>query len=154
MRAQQSKPTSQGLTLAGIIVLVAIVGFLAAIIVPQFTGVHEGDPPSILQSQLQTIRSYMELYNTENPRTPYDASTPVGPAFWDPLVQNNYLQMAPKNPLQDNSSLVVASPMEGAGWVWAESRLPLGPEFAGTYIIWAIDEDGKLYDGDKDGMPD
>ncbi len=101
-------------------------------------------------SQLQTIRSQIELYNSKNPETPYDATTPVGPAFWDPLVQNDHLRMAPTNPLQDNSSLVVASPTEGAGWVWAETSA--GDPW--TLNVYAIDENGNFFDWDNDGLPD
>ncbi|MHC4447697.1 MAG: hypothetical protein ACYSXF_07965 [Planctomycetota bacterium] len=101
-----------------------------------------------LQSQLQAIRSQIELYNVQHPQTPYLATTPVGPAFWDPLVRGNYLQAAPTNHLQKNSSLVVASPRAGAGWVWGEHPL------LGRVDIMAIDANGNLSDSDKDGWPD
>ncbi len=151
MRAQHSLPTSRGFPLVGIlIVMVAIAGFLA-IFVPQLADTDTDGVsgwPSSLLSQLQTVRQQIELYNVQNPETPYDATTPVGPAFWDPLVENNYLATAPRNPAWDNSSLVVASPIAGAGWVWAEHPL------SGRIDIMAIDPNGNLLDWDKDGWPD
>ncbi len=130
---------------------VVIVGILAAMMWPQFTDTGRGGGMgSNLLSTLQTIRSQIELYNVQNPETRYDAMTPVGPTFWDPLVQNDYLQMAPHNPFQNNSSLVVASPTEGAGWVWGETSA--GRPW--TLSVYAVDGNGNFFDWDKDGLPD
>ena len=145
-------PTIWGFSLDFIVVVVAIAGVLSAMVVLQFTGSGHNHPawlPDLL-SQLQTVRMQIELYNSEHPETPYDATTPVGPAFWDPLLQNGYLVTVPRNPAQNKSSLVVASPREGAGWVWAEG-LPGDPW---TLSIYAIDAKGKLLDWDEDGRPD
>ena len=143
---QVSREWSSFDTIGGVI----IVGIIALIALPTYTDSEPGPLPTPLQSRLHTIRSQIELYNVQNPETPYDATTPAGPAFWDPLVRGNYLQMAPKNPLQANSSLVVATPMEGAGWVWAERSWPLPPEFVGKFTIYAIDENGNFFDWDED----
>ncbi|MCZ6755394.1 MAG: hypothetical protein O7E49_08790 [Gemmatimonadetes bacterium] len=129
-----------------------IAGILAAIAVPRFEETGHPDPPRSLPSLLLTIRAQIAIYNSQNPTSPYDATTPVGVAFWDPLVQNYYLQAAPGNVLQDNSTLVAASPKNGAGWVWAEGPPTAG--HAGTFTIYAIDQDGNLFDRDKDGRPD
>ncbi len=148
MRTQHSVSTSRGFSRTAILVLVAIVGFLVVII---WLMDNVSGPPTTMPyplSQLQTIRHQIELYNVLNPETPYDATTPVGSAFWDPLVENNYLATAPRNPAWDNSSLVVASPIAGAGWVWAEH-----PRW-GSVNIMAIDPNGNLLDRDNDGWPD
>ena len=55
----------------------------------------------------------------ENPATPSDALTPLG-TFWDPLLQRNYIQSAPKNPMQNGSSSVGVAPAAGVGWAWYE----------------------------------
>ena len=132
---------------------VVIVGILVAIVWsvwPQFTDTGPHSAVTAVESMLPIIRSQIELYNVQNPETRYDATTPVGPAFWDPLVRDNYLQMAPRNPFQNNSTLVGATPAMGTGWVWmvhADDGLPF-------YILYAVDERGNLYDGDGDGLPD
>ncbi|MHC4141183.1 MAG: hypothetical protein ACYSUF_04620, partial [Planctomycetota bacterium] len=45
--------------------------------------------------------------------------------FWDPLVQGNYLQTAPINPLTDaaanDPSAVNAAAGVGGAWIWFES---------------------------------
>ncbi len=151
MRTQHSVSTSRGFSRTAILILMAIVGVLVVIFWRMDTG---SGPPPILPyplRQLQTIRSQIELYNVLNPETPYDPTTPVGPAFWDPLLMGNFFEAAPTNQLQNNSPLVVAWPIEGAGWVWAE--LPAG-HFAGMFTIYVIDENGYFLDWDKDGWPD
>ncbi len=103
-----------------------------------------------LQAQLQTIRTAIELYNDENPHTQYDAATIPYAAFWDPLLENNYLQKLPANPLQNYSTIVGAAPAASVGWVWGEA-------FAGdpwTLDLYAVDENGGWYDGNGDGSPD
>ena len=104
---------------------------------------------TMLQSQLQTIRSAIELYNEENPAQTYDATTNVF-GFWDHLVQGNYLPAEPENHLQNNSSIVSEAPGIGAGWVWANAN----PGEPWTLNLYAVDENGGWYDGDGDGIPD
>ena len=57
---------------------------------------------------------------------------------------------------RDSTTLVVAESRNGAGWVWTEIRVsvPVPPEFAGAFTIYAIDENGNFYDWDEDGWPD
>ncbi len=105
---------------------------------------------TMLQMQLQTIRSVIELYNEENPATTYDAATVVDSTFWDRLLDNNYLLTLPANPLQNYSTLVGAAPAVGYGWVWGEA-------YAGdpwTLDLYAVNENGSWYDGDGGGFPD
>ena len=104
---------------------------------------------TMLQSQLQTIRSAIALYNEENPATAYWQGTSVN-TFWDPLLLGNYLPAQPHNHLQNNSTLVGAAPGFDLGWVWTEAS-------AGdlwTLNLYAVDENGDFYDGDGDGLPD
>ena len=135
---------------------VVIVGILAAMMWPQLTDTGRGGGMgSNLLSTLQTIRSQIELYNVQNPETRYDATTPVGPAFWEPLVRGNYLQMAPKNPYQNNSTVVGATPAMGTAWVWAPwADMVWLDDLSPVYEFHAVDKSGNLYDGDQDGLPD
>ncbi len=150
MHSYLSRRARHGFTLIEILIVVVILGILAAIVIPQFTDAAAEASRSNLQSQLQTIRSQIELYNVQNPATPYEAGTPTDAFFWDRLVQNNYLQTLPKNPLQNGTTLVGAAPLAGIGWVWAEASA--GDTW--TLNIYAIDEDGAWFDGDGDNLPD
>ena len=152
MRTQQWMPRGKSFRVEIIITWMLIAGIIAAIAVPRFEETSHPVRHVSVPDQLRTIRAQIAIYNSQNPTSPYDATTPVGAAFWDPLVQNYYLQAAPRNVLQDNSTLVAASPNKGAGWVWAE--WPPTPGHVGTFTIYAIDQDGNLFDGDNDGRPD
>jgi len=144
-----SRRVRHGFTLIEILIVVVILGILAAIVIPQFTDAAGEAQRSNLQSQLQTIRSQIELYNVQNPATAYDAATALGD-FWSHLIENNYLQTLPKNPMQNGSTSVGAAPAMGVGWVWNESSS--GDSW--TLNIYSVDEDGDWFDGDGDGLPD
>jgi prepilin-type N-terminal cleavage/methylation domain-containing protein len=146
----------KGFTLIEILIVVVILGILAAIVIPQFTDASQEAAASNLRSQLQTIRSQIELYNVQNPGTMYDASVPApGDAtFWDPLIQGNYLQSAPLNPLTPNPgvndpSAVGVAPGPGGAWVWFEAS----PGDAWTLNVYACDEDGNLFSDPDTGNP-
>lgn len=138
----------QGFTLIEILIVVVILGILAAIVIPQFTDASQEASVSSLQTQLQTIRSQVELFNVQNPATPYNAATPLA-TFWDALVMGDYLQTAPRNPLQNGSSSVAAAAAAGVGWVWA------APGGAWTLNVYAVDNDAPPdLDLDDDGVDD
>lgn len=149
MRTQISQKVRHGFTLIEILIVVVILGILAAIVIPQFTDAAAEASRSNLQTQLQTLRSQIELYNVQNPATAYDLATTVDGDFWDPLIMGNYLMTWPKNPLQNSSTLVATAPSDGVGWVWSE----IGGN-AWTLNIYTVDEDGLFFDGDGDGNPD
>ena len=145
MRTHSMKRMRQAFTLIEILIVVVILGILAAIVIPQFTDASQEAMRSSLQTQLQTIRSQIELHNVQNPSAPFE---PIVAGGWDQLVFGDYLQSPPKNPLQDGSTTVAdGAPAAGFGWVWSD---PLG---YGT-SIYAVDELGGYFDGDGDGDPD
>ncbi len=150
MHSYLSRRARHGFSLIEILIVVVILGILAAIVIPQFTDAAEEASRSNLQSQLQTLRSQIELWNVQIPAGPYDDTTVVVITFWDNLVQNNYLQTLPKNPLQNGSTTVGAAPGMGVGWVWNESSA--GDTW--TLNIYSVDELGGWFDGDGDGLPD
>ena len=113
-----------GFTLVEILIVVIILGILAAIVIPQFTSASQDARKNSLTSQLQTLRSQIELYKLQHldqlPTT-LVGSTPD----WTQLVNktNNagttgtstafpfgpYLQSAPTNPLNGASAMLVVT---------------------------------------------
>src|SRR5881392_1027324 len=74
-----------GFTLVEILIVVIILGILAAIVIPQFTSASQDARKNSLTSQLQTLRSQLELYKLQHlDQLPTNliASTPA----WDQLV--------------------------------------------------------------------
>ncbi|HEX7011087.1 MAG TPA: prepilin-type N-terminal cleavage/methylation domain-containing protein, partial [Phycisphaeraceae bacterium] len=110
VRTQRHK----GFTLVEILIVVVILGILAAIVIPQFTNASESAKASSLVSQLQTIRSQLELAKVQHKGVYPDLASSDG---WDLLTKKTdptdtydipttadgdevgpYLQQAPKNP--------------------------------------------------------
>ena len=118
-----------GFTLVEILIVVIILGILAAIVIPQFTSASQDARKNSLTSQLQTLRSQIELYKLQHldqlpstlvgstpnwsqftAKTNDQGTTGTGTAF--PF--GPYLQADPKNPLNGGSAvLVVGSDLNG-----------------------------------------
>ena len=56
----------KGFTLVEILIVVIILGILAAIVIPQFTEASNDARESALASDLQTVRSQLELYKVQH----------------------------------------------------------------------------------------
>jgi general secretion pathway protein G len=118
-RWSQWTKQSKAFTLIEILIVVVILGILAAIVVPQFTKASEDAQVGNVQTQLQTIRSQIELYRVKN-----NASYPTlnvggaAPNFgWDALIGADYMRSAPVNP-RTNSATIAAAAAPGVGWIY------------------------------------
>ncbi len=60
----------RGFTLVEILIVVVILGILAAIVIPQFTQASTEAKTNSLCSDLQTLRSQIELYKVQHNDTP------------------------------------------------------------------------------------
>src|SRR5690606_11713510 len=104
-------------TLVEILIVVIILGILAAIVVPQFTSASEEAQLSNAQSQLQTIRNMIELYRVRNNGEYPDFIT----HGWDDLIGPDYLRSAPVNPRTGESTIAAGAATAAAdanGWFW------------------------------------
>src|SRR4051794_11696101 len=111
---------NKGFTLVEILIVVIILGILAAIVIPQFTNASTDARKNSLTSQLQTVRSQLELYKLQhNDKLPTFAGA-TSDAQWEQMTLQTdvngstaaatkdfgpYLQQTPTNPLNTNGKI-------------------------------------------------
>lgn len=124
------RATKQGFTLVEILIVVIILGILAAIVIPQFTEASAEARVSNLVTNLQTIRSQLLLYKTQHlekypecgdysnddfvaEMTTYSdlkgttATAPNAAATPHPIIYGPYLTSIPINPMTDTKTVTV-----------------------------------------------
>ena len=130
-----------GFTLVEILIVVVILGILAAIVIPQFTSASESARASSLVSQLQTIRGQLELYQVQ-----HNGSDPTLSTNWNQMTMETnvsgsttpaatdvtfgpYLQKPPVNPFTQSSATGAAAAAT-VGWVYDphQTTLVVTPE--------------------------
>jgi general secretion pathway protein G len=135
------KRSKKGFTLVEILIVVIILGILAAIVIPQFTQASTEARLSSLRTNLQTIRGQLLLYKTQHNEayptssfttqmTTYTdlsggtATAPDSTHTFGPYLQGNI----PVNPLSNSNAVRIvtgastafAAPTADAGW-WFNS---------------------------------
>ena len=154
MRFRIKNRLRRAFTLIEILIVVVILGILAAIVIPQFTDASQQAMESSVVTQLQTLRSQIELHDVQWPMNQFNPmGGGLGAGAWDQLVigditdpdyNGDYLQSPPTNPLQ-NSSTVNGAPGAGVGWTWNNAN--------GWGVgLYAVDENGAQFDIDGDGV--
>lgn len=109
------KRKSSGFTLVEILIVVVILGILAAIVVPQFTSASESARSSSMSTVLQTVRSQLELYQVQ-----HNGDYPTLAQMWGNLTGTTdilgatsgsdfgpYLQKPPNNPFTNGNAIAV-----------------------------------------------
>lgn len=142
----------RGFTLVEILIVVIILGILAAIVIPQFTSASTDARQNSTKSLLQTIRSQVELYKLQHsdnlPGDDTGSGTPDFDEFWDDLTLKTdmsgdtsatdpnlgpYLQSKPVNPL-NGFSAVANAPAASVGFV-----------MTGDGKVFATGKDSTMY---------
>lgn len=128
----------RGFTLVEILIVVVILGILAAIVVPQFTQASTEAKLNSLCSNLQTLRSQIELYKVQ-----HNDVAPTLALFEGQMVYTTdivgtvngtskartavfefgpYLERVPEQPFTNENTVVGAQGAAGAdGWVYTEA---------------------------------
>ena len=139
------KNATRGFTLVEILIVVIILGILAAIVIPQFTNASTDARRSSTASLLHTLRAQIELYKIQHGDNLPDLVT-----NWEPLTKTStyagttfgpYMQQVPKNPLNGQSGVLngdgTAAPTGATtGFVYDRGTLTAG-RYTGTGKIWA-----------------
>lgn len=133
--------SNKAFTLVEILIVVVILGILAAIVVPQFTNAANDARGGNLSSQLSTLQSQIELFAAQN-----NGAYPDLSANWDEMTSANFIKDDPNNPAWPTAATrsSVSSGDAGTGaadsaWFFntSENRL-----YASYYIeTWMADDD-------------
>ncbi len=115
MRAARNGRRNQAFTLVEILIVVVILGILAAIVVPQFTSAADEAREGNVQSQIRTLENQLELYRARNNGSyPDDFGT-----FWQVLIDGGYIKTEPRNPLFTGDDPTSVGGDESTAWTWA-----------------------------------
>jgi general secretion pathway protein G len=133
-------------TLIEILIVVIILGILAAIVIPQFGTASNDAKQSSVVSTVQSVRSQLELYNL-NHGSSYPNLNGAAPQGWAALTQMStfggitygpYMQSVPANPF--NQSTVVLTATGGTttgGWAQVSTN--------NTFQFFGLGQGGTWY---------
>lgn len=119
---------NKAFTLVEILIVVVILGILAAIVVPQFTNATQDAQTGNLRAQIKSLQNQIELYKARTGAYPSNAGT-----LWALLIDPNndgnfsdgYIKAAPKNPF-NGSTVCAAAAAAGNGWHYDSATGVLG----------------------------
>ncbi len=128
-------------TLVEILIVVVILGILAAIVIPQFTNASTDAQVGNVRSQLQTIRSQIELFRVRNNGN-MPAIGGAADASFDDLVtdpdgtgpERPFMQQRPLNPRNNQNGVTTGD---------AAAASAANP--ASTGFGWMVDADGTIH---------
>ncbi len=114
----RSRKLNKAFTLVEILIVVVILGILAAIVVPQFTNATQDATAGNLKSQIKSLQNQIELYAARNNNTYPDLS-----ANWDdlldpdgvPATNDGYVKQAPSNPAWQTAATRTSVSQAAAG---------------------------------------
>ena len=137
---------SRGFTLIELIIVVAILAILAAAIVPNFMGFDQDARISTTKSNLETLRSRINLYRQRTGGYPNPLSDLEDDTYEDAGADVPYIRRIPvemvsdlSDPVGDNTVYNAAASRDLGGWFYDTS----------TYQIW-VNIDGTLTARDSD----
>ncbi len=118
--------TQRAFTLFEVLIVVIILGVIAAMVIPNFASAVEDTSANATKTELLKLRRAVEVYRVRNDNALPNVTTGVG--TWGALIENNgeYLREAPVNPyiVGGNQSVIVIGANPDAayqtthGWIY------------------------------------
>jgi len=131
MKTLSRRTRARGFTLIEVMVVVVILGILAAIVVPRIMDAPDKARIAKAKQDIRVIESSLELYKLDNfvyPSTPQGLEALVSPPSGDPPARNwkpgGYVQNLPKDP-------------------WGNPYQYMNPGTHGEIDIFTLGADGK-----------
>ena len=144
----------RGFSLVELVIVVAVLGIMAAIVMPQFQSHSTQAKKTVAKDSLRILRSAIELYTAQHGGVPpgYEnddpQTSPTSSNFYQQLVvDSNYLLKIPKNPFNNrqnirmigNSETFPQNPIDGYGWIYQAATKTIRLNWPGS------DPDGIRY---------
>ena len=126
---------AKGFTLVEILIVVVILGILAAIVVPQFTNAANDARQGNVETQGSTLQNQLELYAAQNSGVyptvaQLNAAAADGQAGWSVMIDGNYIKEAPVNPF---GGLILVTASAAANGAAADVEANAGDGTQGWY---------------------
>jgi general secretion pathway protein G len=92
--ATQGRAAEQGFTLLELMIVMVVIGLLAAIAIPSYTRNIRAANEAVLKADLHTLRTAIDSYTVDKGKAPQSL---------DDLVQSGYLKTMPVDPITKRS---------------------------------------------------
>lgn len=125
------KTMAKGFTLVEILIVVVILGILAAIVVPQFTNAADDARNGNVRTQTSTLENQIELYAAQNGGS-YPTLAQLQ-ADWGVLVTGGFIKEMPKNPFSPAANNTDVTTMTAADSAAADAVAAAGDGTEGWF---------------------
>ena len=125
------KTMAKGFTLVEILIVVVILGILAAIVVPQFTNAADDARNGNVRTQTSTLENQIELYAAQNGGS-YPTLAELQ-ADWGVLVTGGFIKEMPKNPFAPAANNTDVTTMTAANSAAADAVAAAGDGTEGWF---------------------
>lgn len=149
----RNRGRNRAFTLVEILIVVVILGILAAIVVPQFTNAANDARGGNLTTQLQTLNNQIELYAARN-NGQYPDFTDETTAWGDSgtagtMIGDNYIKSMPVNPAwspadNNGAEAYTVSPVAGAVYGSADTAWVFNTDDHTLYASYYNEATGEI----------
>ncbi|HMF65242.1 MAG TPA: prepilin-type N-terminal cleavage/methylation domain-containing protein [Edaphobacter sp.] len=111
--ARPAGPSERGFTLLELMIVMVVIGLLAAIAIPSYTNNIRNAKEAVLREDLHTMRTAIDSYTVDKQK---------GPQSLDDLVQAGYLKVMPADPFTHRTDTWI--PVEGDTLITTDQTEP------------------------------